>query len=445
MSNIIKGLLPTGKAPSVLKAEIIELIGQNAPSKEEFENMDALPAGGVSGQVLTRVGSSNADWVNAPGTSIQAVTSPARNTVRVTLTNGQVTDIPVEVATVWSKENQAKVQGYWEVVSEAEPAESTYTLRDGTVLPVKWTRPVSKVVPVFPETPAWNDYEQSVLVPSLVGVEYRIAGSGQKLPSGQWVRIPGATPKDVTVEAVAAPGYRLLSSVSWTHSFPNPNQVTVFTSDSFNRANTGARGITATDISLGGTVMPWGWVEGENNLDDFADAVVRIEGKKLVLKPYSSWPGEVRRGRVAGLKLEGVPENWRVSFNLEQYQNVVHGQALSLAVSGYGPKKRPVQFEFYGHYNIARVQVRYPNEQSGHDELVTVLDGLPAGAYVLEKFRSSVRVKHPGGERSISLPGFDGAATARPALSLYRPLNQAKDQDRQIAAISNFKVEKLGF
>ena len=148
----------------------------------------------------------------------------------------------------WSKDQQAKVQGYWIVVSPTEPAKGTYTTADGTVVPVIWQKPVEQVVPVAPENPQWDQLKHTVSVPDLLGVEYRVTAltQGGVTKTVSHV-IPPVTPLDVLtvpggystlpvtvkVEAFAKPGYTLPSSYSWQHDMVDPNQKTLVASDSF--------------------------------------------------------------------------------------------------------------------------------------------------------------------------------------------------------------------
>ena len=148
----------------------------------------------------------------------------------------------------WSKDQQAKAQGYWIVVSPTEPAKGTYTTADGTVVPVVWQKPVEQVVPVAPENPQWDQVKHTVSVPDLLGVEYRVTSLTQGGVSKTVSHvIPPVTPLDVLtvpggystlpvtvkVEAFAKPGYTLPSSYSWQHDMVDPNQKTLVASDTF--------------------------------------------------------------------------------------------------------------------------------------------------------------------------------------------------------------------
>ena len=166
----------------------------------------------------------------------------------------------------WSKDAQAKVQGYWIVVSPTEPESATYTTADGTVVPVIWQKPIERTVPVLPQTPAFSRASSTLSVPELVGVVYRITGwskdSGKTwttmskdLVGGVATDVKTATgqalPLAVRVEALARPGYVLPTPSSWTFDYPDPNATVVLTSMTF--PVDGSIAGASTDAGLGGT------------------------------------------------------------------------------------------------------------------------------------------------------------------------------------------------
>ena len=273
----------------------------NAPS--------GLPAGGSAGQVVTRQADGTAAWATvqgAPGRGITSVvastTDPAKATVTytdgatatlalpsgaagksitsfgdpdgegvsvVTFSDGTTTTITLPIGNVtqnlaWSRDAQAKAQGYWIVVSPTAPESGTYTTADGTVVPVIWQKPIEVVVPVAPENPQWDQVKHTVSVPDLLGVGYRVTSLTQggvaktvsyTIPPGaplDVLTVPGGystLPVAVKVEAFAKPGYTLPSSYSWQHDMVDPNQKTLIASDSF----TATAAPWNTDNALGGS------------------------------------------------------------------------------------------------------------------------------------------------------------------------------------------------
>lgn len=199
------------RAKATLRADLPALA-------EELEIGGGMPDGGKPGQVLTTGADGKAQW----------------GAVSQTLT--------------WSKDAQAKAQGYWIVVSPTQPASATYTTADGTTVPVIWQKPIEVVVPVAPENPQWDQVKHTVSVPDLLGVEYRVTSLTQSgvaktvsyvIPPGiplDVLTVPGGystLPVKVKVEAFAKPGYTLPSSYSWQHDMVDPNQKTLIASDTF--------------------------------------------------------------------------------------------------------------------------------------------------------------------------------------------------------------------
>lgn len=231
----------------------------NAPS--------GLPSGGSAGQVVTRQADGTAAWAaGTPGPKgDKGDTGPAGPT-------GQKGDRgetgPAGPAgkdgANWSKDQQAKAQGYWIVVSPTQPASATYTTADGTTVPVIWQKPIEVVVPVAPENPQWDQLKHTVSVPDLLGVEYRVTAltqGGVTKTMSHVIRpvtpldvltIPGGystLPVTVKVEAFAKPGYTLPSSYSWQHDMVDPNQKTLIASDTF----TATAAPWSVDNMLGGS------------------------------------------------------------------------------------------------------------------------------------------------------------------------------------------------
>ena len=215
----------------------------NAPS--------GLPAGGSAGQVVTRQADGTAAWAaGTPGPKGDKGDTGAAGPVGPKGDKGEVG--PAGPAgkdgANWSKDQQAKAQGYWIVVSPTQPASATYTTADGTVVPVIWQKPIEVVVPVAPENPQWDQLKHTVSVPDLLGVGYRVASLTQggvaktvsyTIPPGaplDVLTVPGGystLPVTVKVEAFAKPGYTLPSSYSWQHDMVDPNQKTLVASDTF--------------------------------------------------------------------------------------------------------------------------------------------------------------------------------------------------------------------
>ena len=217
----------------------------------------------------------------------------------------------------WSKDQQAKAQGYWIVVSPTAPANATYTTADGTTVPVIWQKPIEVVVPVAPENPQWDQVKHTVSVPDLLGVEYRVTaltqGGVTKTVSHL---IPPVTPLDVLtvpggystlpvkvkVEAFAKPGYTLPSSYSWQHDMVDPNQKTLIASDTF----TATAAPWSVDNMLGGSQ-----VVQFRRLAAGAGTQPMFEPDGTVLKPT----GAATENAWVGAQITGV-KNLVIEFDL---------------------------------------------------------------------------------------------------------------------------------
>ena len=201
-----------------------------------------------------------------PTTGVSTVTFSDNTTTTITLPKGPKGDpgSPGKDGAGWSKDAQAKAQGYWITVSATAPTSATYTTADGTVVPVIWQKPSEVVVPVAPENPQWDQVKHTVSVPDLLGVEYRVTSLTQGgvtkavsyvIPSGtplDVLTVPGGystLPVTVKVEAFAKPGYTLPSSYSWQHDMVDPNQKTLVASDTF----TATAAPWSMDNALGGS------------------------------------------------------------------------------------------------------------------------------------------------------------------------------------------------
>lgn len=279
-----------------------------------------LPSGGTAGQVVTKQADGTAAWAagtpgpkgrdvssivpvsgdptkatvtysdgqtsqlalptGAAGKSIKTIGTPDATTgvATVTFTDGTTTTVTFprgpkgDPGANWSKDQQAKAQGYWIVVSPEAPASATYTTADEVTVPVIWQQPITKVVPVLPQTPAFSRASSTLTVPDLVGVQYRLTGWSKDL-GATWTTVSkdlaggavtdvkvatGQTlPVTVRVEALAKPGYALPNTYKWTFDYPDPNATVMVTSDTFTAADATLMHTRMTDAALGGTAKQW--------------------------------------------------------------------------------------------------------------------------------------------------------------------------------------------
>lgn len=193
---------------------------------EEILAASTLPLGGTPGQTIIRQPDGSAIW----------------------------DDLEQNVTTNWTAQQQAQAQGFWMVVSEEPPTETTMY-----GVPVVWVPKVEELqaVPIVPREPAWQLSEGTFSVPSLVGVDYVYDG---QVVTGT-VTVPTTRPLDVTVTTVAHPGYYLTSPYQWTKNYPDPDAYTLQSSDDFTGLAAGDQFITAPS----GAVTGWNYARTWDN------------------------------------------------------------------------------------------------------------------------------------------------------------------------------------
>ena len=396
------------RAKATLRADLPALA-------EELEIGGGMPDGGKPGQVLTTGADGKAQW----------------GAVSQTLT--------------WSKDAQAKAQGYWMVVSPTAPASSTYTTADGTVVPVIWQKPIEVMVPVIPEAPYFDKYALSIQVASLVGVDYYLTGFTKdgatvdvpdvKIPDGGTLKLADvsgkpALPYTVNVEARAEPGYKLPNAFNWNYSVVDPNQVVLLTSDTFTGRDEGAalRG-TMSDAKLGGTAKQWvkGWGPEGNEF--------RVSGGALIIG------GAASRETVV---LQGVGVNQRIEFDITantlQKVNTAGYTFFTLgSVDGTNA----------GIHGLARLALGGHYQGTHHRRVEWGVDGklgskdLPAvadfvGHYVFEMFDSSLIVTVPG-VAPVTVPFTrDTRYASWPSVAL-------ESNTTHQLTVDNIKVSRIGF
>ena len=417
----------------------------NAPS--------GLPAGGSAGQVVTRQADGTAVWAaGTPGPKGDKGDTGAAGPVGPKGDKGEVG--PAGPAgkdgANWSKDQQAKAQGYWIVVSPTEPAKGTYTTADGTVVPVIWQKPIEKMVPVIPEAPYFDKYALSIQVSNLVGVDYYLTGFTKdgatvdvphvKIPDGGILKladVPGKPelPYTVNVAAKAEPGYALPSPIAWTYSVVDPKQVKLFTSDTFTGRATDPTPLynTTTDAALGGTPKVWDatWevsAGARDRLFTVSGGAVKVD----LTVPR------------AAVGIKGVGFNQKAEFDLTFSSDATWGAAAGegvlfhlaggSAIGGSGRLylKGPYQGAF-------GVQV---GVHGAYQEIAKKTIGELSGHYSLEVFENSMIVSIPG-----------AAPVTVPLARTYDPLstgfsvetNRGGTGGKGSFTIDNLKLSTIGF
>ena len=416
----------------------------NAPS--------GLPAGGSAGQVVTRQADGTAAWAaGTPGPKGDKGDTGAAGPVGPKGDKGEVG--PAGPAgkdgANWSKDQQAKVQGYWIVVSPTEPAKGTYTTADGTVVPVIWQKPIEKMVPVIPEAPYFDKYALSIQVASLVGVDYYLTGFTKdgatvdvpdvKIPDGGTLKLADvsgkpALPYTANVEARAEPGYLLPNALTWSYSVADPSQVSLVTSETFVRDVSPSPLVgSSTDARLGGAPLVW-----QKTWEQSAGAAERHSVQDGVLRTNLSLPD-------ASATLHGIGQNQRVEFDFtleaqkfpwsaSEFLSIISmgattnhqlNAAASLHISSWfeGKAQMVVRFREGSPYTLPP---RLPSQLNGH--------------YVVELLEQSVVVSMPG-MAPVTIP----VTRVEQGVSTGIRIAGGKFSQETFCTYDNFKISKIGF
>ncbi|MGM0782164.1 MAG: hypothetical protein ACQEUF_09950 [Actinomycetota bacterium] len=386
----------------------------------DIAKSNGVPTGGTTGQVLQRSSTGAATWGNAPsglpsgGSAGQVVTRQADGTaVWAAGTPGPPGKDGKDGAN-WSKDQQAKAQGYWIVVSPTAPANATYTTADGTTVPVIWQKPVEQVVPVAPEEPFWGKGDTTITVAKLVGVDYKITAfikdgvstpANVVIPEAQAFKLataPGAPklPFSVQIEAVAEPGYRMLGKYQWTTLYLDPTGLNLMTSDGFS----GADGTTIvnrpTDVYAGGAAKTWTRLNGATT----ASPVYAIKSNALAVEPS-----------LGGTSFNEVFLNvgtskQHVAFDLTW--NVAGAKALWFVAGLRGVDNKSLGGTFFD-FKAGGITYRAPGHNGPQPGYSATTGGkIPSGRYILEAFDSTLALTVPGGTRQMfALPDADAATS----------------------------------
>lgn len=119
----------------------------------------------------------------------------------------------------------AKQRGYWEVVSDDAPRESTRRLSDGTVVPVVWLKPERELVQTIPPAPLVDVYDRTITVP-LQSQSYVYEADGVSIPRGATTTLRAAAGTTATITAKPAPGWVFFSDYQWRFGLPNVGKAT---------------------------------------------------------------------------------------------------------------------------------------------------------------------------------------------------------------------------
>ena len=412
--------------------DIASAIGYK-PAPNHVVTTVELPRGGEPGQVY--------GWT---GTGIGWYTPPAGDSAYdLAVRNGFVGSEAEWVQSLkgddgepghWSKDQQAKAQGYWIVVSPTEPESGTYTTADGTVVPVIWQKPIEVLVPVIPEAPYFDKYALSIQVASLVGVDYYLTGFTKdgatvdvpdvKIPDGGILKLADvsgkpALPYTVNVEARAEPGFKLPNAFTWGYSVVDPKEVVLLTSETFTGRTAGTSAVgTVTDASLGGAPMTWSGSGTSGTVSDTGKYVFAVGSSTLVLN-------NVGVNQRLEFDLE-MPDSYKSAGGVGQYFRVHLSNASVLWLSPYEGrttiKGGPSDLRAPGYVSVVS---DYPSKLSGH--------------YMLEFYQRSLIVSAPG-VAPVTIPLPNEPDVTKKSVSFVA--DSIRDG---YVSLDNIKVSRIGF
>ena len=412
--------------------DIASAIGYK-PAPNHVVTTVELPRGGEPGQVY--------GWT---GTGIGWYTPPAGDSAYdLAVRNGFVGSEAEWVQSLkgddgepghWTKDQQAKAQGYWIVVSPTEPESGTYTTADGTVVPVIWQKPIEVLVPVIPEAPYFDKYALSIQVASLVGVDYYLTGFTKdgatvdvpdvKIPDGGILKLADvsgkpALPYTVNVEARAEPGFKLPNAFTWGYSVVDPKEVVLLTSETFTGRTAGTSAVgTVTDASLGGAPMTWSGSGTSGTVSDTGKYVFAVGSSTLVLN-------NVGVNQRLEFDLE-MPDSYKSAGGVGQYFRVHLSNASVLWPSPYEGrttiKGGPSDLRAPGYVSVVS---DYPSKLSGH--------------YMLEFYQRSLIVSAPG-IAPVTIPLPNEPDVTKKSVSFVA--DSIRDG---YVSLDNIKVSRIGF
>lgn len=322
----------------------------------------------------------------------------------------------------WSAEAQAQAQGFWLISSPTPPTET-----EMYGVPVVWidTSPQTQEVPVLPYQPAFRDSTTSVVIPTLVGVIYRVNGS---IATGERVFTP---PTTITVTAEAAPGYYMTGTYEWTHSFPDPDAIILQTSDAFTGAGGPDIDGRETDNELGGTIVR----EWENTstagaviavVDGHATMQLPVAGSGVTLASgFNALPGETNKGL-------------RVEFDL--VQGTESNSEFHIAVGGTDEGTGGPGFREIARLSFMSGQTRKYSRDGSTSERAPRVQGQALGTYSIQFFGETARFVIPN-QPTYEYTIDDGA---RGGWVHFRMVNPSSSTAVEGPIFQNLRIYEIG-
>lgn len=364
-------------------------------------------------------------------------------------------DVLSEAPPIETEEQLAHRQGFLMYFGDTEPEPFKYGV------PVIWNKPRFKLIPVLPSAPTWNDFEGTMIVPSLVGAIYKItAVTKDNVTTAKDITITpnvvfdvlGATglesPFGLKVEVfLSSNEYILSQEYVWNHLFPDPDNRTLVTSDTFSQANSEILTGTMTDAALGGTAKPWLIYTG-HNLNGTQVTTFDIKDNSLHKRSHTEFyaAGATYTGDANTVRFDVGAVNQRIEFDLILPAPIPWRARIDFLVAAASGMHGA------GHvFLITDAGVTFASPASASS--LAMSTAVPvSGKYIFEVEGSTVRVKTPN-EPWYSRSFVPPALTAANGYGTYFALRDTHSRknttipahDAFTYKIDNLVATKLGF
>lgn len=172
-------LIPAVNSSNSFPDAVNTAIAKSTPVQNEIKSKSSFPTGGKTGQALVKTDTGYA-W-------------------------GDV------ATTAWNSSAQAKAQGFWAIMSDTAPTETTMY-----GVPVLWidTSIVRDKNAYPPKAPTFSIANSNYIIPSDEGVTYQV--NGETKSAGTYQVTP---PVKIDIVSVAKTGYTLAGTTSWSKTY----------------------------------------------------------------------------------------------------------------------------------------------------------------------------------------------------------------------------------
>lgn len=335
-----------------------------------------VPPVGTTGHVLTKT-ENGVKWSSAPSPNV-----------------------------IWTKDLQAKAQGFWIVNSIEAPEKPFYTCEDGTVVPVIWHQPTEYLIPTIPTRPYFYPDKIKVGVEDRVGLDYYIETytkdgverqlNRKLLPGENDLSNVAQTPFSVKIVVKPRVGYKLPSEFVWTMHYYDPNTAVLFGTETFDDKPTNSFLVNRQFGDSGGY---WIYNNGENSKFNFPvpepstyydrgvgmthdgnGASAKVQNGKLQLTSQTRW---------GAIGVETRSDKMKLTFDITRVPNRTDSEFTVSLSSSVNSIIQGIPFTFYMNRGIR-------NDRTG--QMLTATRPT-VGTYMLESLGDNISLTMPSGEK----------------------------------------------